>query len=62
MKAIVAGGKVRDEYTVQAGQHFDTKEYAVLQILISDKDGRFPDEPGCTEPDPRIPVLRTLSS
>jgi hypothetical protein len=62
MKAIVAGGKVRDEYTIQAGQHFDTEDYAVLQMLVCDKDGRFPDEPGCKEPYSRVPVLRALAS
>jgi hypothetical protein len=62
MKAVVVGSKARDEYTIQAGQHFGTEDYAVLQILISDKEGRFPDEPGCQPPYSHIPVLRVLSS
>jgi hypothetical protein len=57
-KIIVADVRARDQYTIQAGQHFGHEDYCVLQVLVSDRDGHFPDEPGCQPPYCDIPVLR----
>jgi hypothetical protein len=62
LKAVIANKTARDQYTIQAGEHFGTEDYALLQMLISDLNGVFPDEPGCAEPYSRLPVLRLLAS
>ncbi|QIG76940.1 DUF3309 domain-containing protein [Rhizobium phage RHph_Y1_11] len=38
---------VRDEFTIQAGQYFKHENYDVMQVLIADPDGLFPDDPQC---------------
>ena len=58
VKLIRAGAAAREEYTVQAGAHFGHDEYEVMQVLIPDKQGRFPGEDGCDEPYASVPVLR----
>jgi hypothetical protein len=58
LKLIRAGNVARTEYAVQAGEHFGHDDYSIMQVLISDKDGRFPGEKGCQEPYSRVPVLR----
>jgi hypothetical protein len=62
LKVIVANKTARDQYTIQAGQHFGTEDYALLQLLIPDRNGVFPDEPGCMQPHSRMPVLRLVTS
>ena len=58
VRIINADHRARDEYTVQAGQHFGHEDYRVLQVLIPDDSGRFPDHPECQPPFSAIPVLR----
>jgi hypothetical protein len=58
MKLINANASAREEYTIQAGEHFGHDEYKVMQVLIPDEDGRFPGEDGCEEPYASVPVLR----
>jgi hypothetical protein len=58
VKVIRANAAVRDEYTVQAGEYFGHQDYAVMQVLIPDKHGRFPGEDGCEEPYASVPVFR----
>jgi hypothetical protein len=62
LKAVIANKTARDEYTLQAGEHFGTEDYAFLQILIPDRNGVFPDEPGCMQPYSRMPVLPLVTS
>jgi hypothetical protein len=38
--------KVRDLFTIQAGNYHGHQDYAVRQLLLPDKQGRFPDEEG----------------
>jgi hypothetical protein len=62
LKAVIANKTARDRYTVQAGEHFGTEGYALLQMLLADRNGVFPDEPGCMQPYSQMPVLRLLTS
>lgn len=57
VKVIVADQRAKDDYTIQAGQYHKSEDYTVLQVLIPDKQGRFPDQPGCREPFAGFPVL-----
>ena len=47
----------RDEYTIQAGQYWGRQDYAVRQLLMPDKLGRFPDDPACARPYSDQPLL-----
>lgn len=47
VKVRNAGTSVRDEYTAQAGEFALHENYSVQQIMICDRDGRFPGDPGC---------------
>ncbi len=58
VKIIRADYRAKDEYTVQAGVHFGTEAYEVQQVLICDRDGRFPGESGCLPPYRDMPILR----
>ena len=58
VKLIHANAAAREEYTIQAGEHFGHQNYSVMQVLISDKKGRFPGDEGCEEPYASVPVLR----
>ena len=58
VKLIHASAAAREEYTIQAGEHFGHQNYSVMQVLMPDKQGRFPGEDGCDEPYASVPVLR----
>jgi hypothetical protein len=58
VKLIRASAAAREEYTIQAGEHFGHQNYSVMQVLMPDKQGRFPGEDGCDEPYASVPVLR----
>jgi hypothetical protein len=58
VKLIRANAFAREEYTIQAGEHFGHDEYEVMQVLIPDKEGRFPGDEGCEKPYASVPVLR----
>jgi hypothetical protein len=59
VKIIQANDTARSEYAIQAGQYFSTESYPLMQVLIPDRDGKFPDETGCTVPFSTFPVLRS---
>src|ERR1041385_8866225 len=44
---INAGPEAKAKYTIQAGQFYANEDYAVQQVLISDEQGRWPDDPLC---------------
>jgi hypothetical protein len=56
-KIIDADQRAHDEYTIQAGQYHDTEDYRVQQVLIPDRNGRYPDDPECQQPYATVPVL-----
>lgn len=50
VKALVfldARDSVKDDYTLQTGQYYQTEDYEVQQIMLPDKEGRFPNDPAC---------------
>jgi hypothetical protein len=42
--------EVYDLYTCAVGRHFNTESYAVQQMMVPDREGKYPDDPRCTEP------------
>jgi hypothetical protein len=52
---VLADQGVKDRYTIQVGQ-FLKHDYDVMQIIVPDKDGRFPWDQGCAEPYSRVNV------
>lgn len=46
---------VRSRYTIQAGRYLGHERYDVLQLLLCDRDGRYPGEAGC-DPDFDVPL------
>jgi hypothetical protein len=46
----VSRDTVKDLCTCAVERHHGTRDYVVQQMMIPDRDGRFPDEPGCAEP------------
>jgi hypothetical protein len=56
MKAIRADPKVKDLYTVQAGQHYGHEDYGVMQVVAPDPTGKFPGEEGMTTGWADVPV------
>jgi Domain of unknown function (DUF4262) len=49
---------VKTEYTIQVANFTDGDDYAVQQVVIPDKHGRFPGDPKCEQPFASIPQLR----
>jgi hypothetical protein len=47
VKIRKAGPKAKTDFTIQAGQYFDTEDYDVLQVMLPDKAGKFPGDEGC---------------
>jgi hypothetical protein len=52
--------RTQRDYTIQVGEHLGHENYAVQQVLICDKEGRFPDDPECARPYSTVPVLKKL--
>lgn len=46
-----------DRYLVQAGQYFGHRLFKIVQVLIPDLHGRFPNNPACDEPFKGYPLL-----
>lgn len=61
VKVIRANNYARTEYAIQVGEYFATDEYPIMQVLIPDRNGKFPDELGCEPPFSTFPVLRLAS-
>jgi len=59
---IEAAETVKDDYTVQAGEHYDSSDYAVMQVVMSDPCGLFPWQPKCAAPHSRIVVHRRTAA
>jgi Domain of unknown function (DUF4262) len=57
VKLVRASDAAREEYTVQAGEYFGHQNYEVMQVVLPDRTGKFPDEPGCQPPWSTFPVL-----
>jgi Domain of unknown function (DUF4262) len=59
---IDAAETVKDDYTIQAGEHYDSSDYAVMQVVMSDPCGLFPWQPKCAAPHSRIAVHRRAAA
>jgi hypothetical protein len=46
-RLVDAGRLGREEYAIQVGVFYGTEEFRVLQIVFSDAEGRFPEDPDC---------------
>src|SRR6266852_1690057 len=57
VRIVDAGAVGRDKYAVQVSVFYGTDDYQVRQVLISDRAGRFPDDPECDAPYRSQPVL-----
>jgi hypothetical protein len=58
VKVIRANDSARTEYTIQAAEHFGHNDFQVMQVLMPDLDGVFPDDANCKPPYNKVPVLR----
>jgi hypothetical protein len=58
VKIITADvGRAQHDYTIQAGQYLGVEDYPVLQVLVPDRNGRYPDDAECQRPYANMPVL-----
>ena len=55
---VELGGGKFSVCLVQAGEHYGSSDYAVMQVVMSDPCGLFPWQPRCTAPHSRIVVHR----
>lgn len=44
-----AGDRAKADFTIQAGQYLGHEDYEVLQVMICDKNGKYPGDEGITE-------------
>ena len=49
VKLVTTGPIGREEYAVQVGVYYGTEQYTVMQVLLCDPAGRYPDDPECDE-------------
>ena len=59
VKIIKPSDIARTEYAIQAGQFFGSEKlYQIMGEMLPDRDGKFPDDPGCQPQFSNIPILR----
>src|SRR5262249_19240425 len=58
IKIVNADQRAQSEYTIQAGQHHGYENYTVQQVLLCDRQGCFPGDPGCWQPFSLVPILK----
>lgn len=58
LPAIEAADVVKERYTVQATRFLRRHDYRVMQIVLCDKAGLFPWQPGCAKPYADVVVHR----
>lgn len=49
VKVMEAGPIGREGYAVQVGVYYRTQDFRVMQVLLCDPAGRYPDDPECDE-------------
>jgi hypothetical protein len=57
VKVIDATRAAHENYTIQVGQFYESEDYRVQQVILSDTNGKFPGDEGCEEPFASVPVL-----
>lgn len=57
---VDASEDVKREFTIQVGRQLGIadQDYDVMQVVLPDKDGRFPWQPDCAEPYRRVRTWR----
>lgn len=55
---VDASEEVKERYTVQATSFFGEENYQVMQVVLPDKDGRFPWQAECAPPYRGVKVYR----
>lgn len=55
IKVREAGPHARSRYTIQVDRYLGHDRYSVLQVMVCDKNGRYPGDAGCN---PRYDVDR----
>jgi len=50
VKVREASAKAKEDYTFQATYWLNSQDYRVLQVMLPDKNGKYPDEEGCLTP------------
>jgi hypothetical protein len=48
VKIRKCGDRAKTDYTIQVGQYYNTEEYDVYQVILSDKNKLFPGDLGCS--------------
>lgn len=46
VKVRKATDAAKSEYTIQVGQYYGSQDYSVLQVMVPDRDGRYPGDEG----------------
>jgi hypothetical protein len=60
---IVDAGEIgRTQYATLVRKYYETEDFEVRQILLCDRQGRWPDTPGCDLPYARQPVLSKIGT
>lgn len=50
LQAVRNPAHVKDEFTCTCGRRLGHRDYRVVQVILCDKEGRFPGHPECAEP------------
>lgn len=58
VRVVFADQRAKTDYTIQVGQFYGTQDYSVMQVILCDQNGHYPDDPDCGEPYNRVPILR----
>lgn len=58
VRLVDATEEAIQDYTFGVSSLYQTRDYAVLQVLIPDPKGRFPDHPECEAPYGDLPILK----
>lgn len=49
---------VKEKFTCLATRFLGVENYLVQQVIVCDREGRFPGDPGCAEPYSGVPLMR----
>lgn len=47
VKMRTCGERAKQEYTIQAGRYYGTEDYAVMQVMLCDRNGQYQDGDNC---------------
>jgi hypothetical protein len=57
VRIVDATARAKAEYTFGVGRYYETDDYQVRQLVVPDRDGRYPGDPLCAEPYASLPLL-----